>query len=376
MNKVLVIKSDILPYSETFIREQMSAYTQWDAVLVGERYVAGVPLDGLKTRLIPANPVASKVANYLGIAYWGHTDALHSERAKLIHVHFGTEAVKFWPVLRKLDLPVIVTLHGSDINIHPEWWKKHGGLVGRKYPGRLMNLAADERVHFIAVSEAVRQRAIGFGLSADRIQVKYIGVDTAKFAPGGTASFEKKRRILYVGRLIEKKGARYLIEAFRRVCEEVVGAELMIIGDGPLGDELKAKAGQLPVIFAGKMTGDQVKQQIQEARVLCLPSVIAENGDAEGLPIVILEAQATGVPVVTSALGGALEGVIHGKTGFATPAKDPGAIADALIRILNDDSMAQSMATAARAFILEHFDLGTCTARLEQYYDEVSATPR
>lgn len=372
MKKVLVIKSDVLPYSETFIREQMSACVRWQPILIGERYVPGVSLDGLKTSLIRAHPLASKIANYLNVPYWGHARALHAERADLIHVHFGTEAVKFWPLLRKLNLPVIVTLHGSDINIHPEWWKKHGGMIGRKYPGRLLNMAKDERVHFVAVSEAVKQRALDFGLAADRIQVRYIGVDTAKFAPSGKAASHRRRRVLYVGRLIEKKGARYLIEAFERVCEEVVGAELVMIGDGPLSDELKRFAASLPVLFLGKRSSDEVRRQIEESRVVCLPSVIADNGDAEGLPIVILEAQAAGVPVVTSALGGALEGIIHGTTGFATPARDPAALAEALIRILNDDSMSQAMAVAARAFITEHFDLGRCTARLEQYYDEVS----
>jgi glycosyltransferase involved in cell wall biosynthesis len=72
-------------------------------------------------------------------------------------------------------------------------------------------------------------------------------------------------------------------------------------------------------------------------------------------------------------VGGALEGVNPGETGFATPAKDAAAIATALIRILKDDAMAQSMAAAARVFVLEHFDLAKCTARLERYYDEVSA---
>lgn len=374
MKKVLVVKSDILPYSETFIREQISAYASWHAVLVGERYVPGVPLDGLVTKLLPSNPLMSKLMDYLGMPSWGQADALRRERANLIHVHFGTEAVKFWPALRKLDLPVVVTLHGSDINIHREWREKHGGLIGRQYPERLMNLANDGRVHFIAVSEAVRQRAIGFGIREDRVCVKYIGVDTAKFAPGSSEVSKRTSRILYVGRLIEKKGARYLIEAFRRVRNEVAGVELMMIGDGPLRDELKEQSKALPVIFAGKMTGEQVRREIQQARVLCLPSIIAENGDAEGLPIVILEGQAMGVPVVTTALGGALEGIVDGVTGFGTPAKDPMSIAEALIKILQDDSLAQSMATAARAFILERFDLAACTARLEQYYDQWAAT--
>ena len=121
--------------------------------------------------------------------------------------------------------------------------------------------------------------------------------------------------------MVEKKGANILIEAFARVRKQIENAELVMVGDGPLLAEFKQLAQQLrvPVTFTGTLSSDQVKQQIDEARVFCLPSVTATNGDAEGFGLVLLEAQACGVPVVTSARGGATEGIKDGVTGCAFP---------------------------------------------------------
>jgi glycosyltransferase involved in cell wall biosynthesis len=103
--------------------------------------------------------------------------------------------------------------------------------------------------------------------------------------------------------------------------------------------------------------------------VFCLPSLTAGDGDAEGFGIVLLEAQASGVPVVTSAMGGATEGVLHGETGFAFAEKDIDAMAEYLCRILMDDELARSMSVAARRFVAEKFNLKRCTSALEDHYD-------
>jgi glycosyltransferase involved in cell wall biosynthesis len=132
----------------------------------------------------------------------------------LLHAHFGVDAITAWPVAKALDLPMIVTLHGYDINICRKWWEAgYGGRVMRKYPSRLLDLAKEPRVRFIAVSEAVRRRAMSYGIPAEKLRVHYIGVDTKKFAPGDRSVVERERRVLFVGRLVEKKGYEYLIRA-------------------------------------------------------------------------------------------------------------------------------------------------------------------
>jgi glycosyltransferase involved in cell wall biosynthesis len=184
----------------------------------------------------------------------------------------------------------------------------------------------------------------------------------------------RRRRILFIGRFVEKKGGEYLLRAYARLRNRVPDAELTMVGDGPLQKKLEQLAGelQIPVRFPGALGAVQVKREIDEARVLCLPSVTAGNGDAEGFGMVLLEAQACGVPVVTSARGGAEEGVIDGKTGFAFAERDVDTLSERLTRVLTDDDLALSMSEEARPFVKQRFDIRRCTRSLEQLYDEIT----
>jgi glycosyltransferase involved in cell wall biosynthesis len=383
MNKVLVYRSSLLPNSETFIRSQVLSYRRWHGVLAGAERLPGSNLEGLTTLLLSkngpgiGNRVFRRIREQMGFVSPSVVAKLKREAAQIAHVHFGTDAVRIWPALRRLNIPVVVTLHGYDINIYKEWWEKgHGGWLRRRYPRQLLTMADDAKVSFIAVSDAIRQRAIEYGIPAEKVSTKYIGVDVSRFTPGGRPILERKRQILYVGRMIEKKGGDILIEAFARVRQRVPGAELVMAGDGPLFEEFKHLARRLnvPVTFMGQVPNNEVKGQIDESRVVCLPSITAGNGDAEGLPIVVLEAQACGVPVVTSARGGATEGIEHGRTGIAFGEKDVDALESALVRLLSDDTLVAHMTELAQAYVRGRFDLRQCTAALEELYDQVLPT--
>ena len=379
MKKVLIYRSQLLPYSETFIKEQVLSLENWQAVLVGETQVEkGLSLDGLDVRLLGCGKLALvkkiiRKLNYLVKSYSiKQQKSLEQENANLVHVHFATEAVQIWPLVKAMKLPMLVTLHGYDINIHKEWWESgQGGALMKIYPARLSELAKENDVHFIAVSEAIRQQAIEHGIPAEKITVQYIGINSQRFSPAGLPIAQRKRRILYVGRLVEKKGASYLLQAFARIAEQMPDAELIMVGDGPLRAQLEVNASQLQlnVQFLGALNSIQVQQQLHEARVFCLPSITADNGDAEGLGIVILEAQACGVPVVTSARGGAREGILDGVTGFAFPERDVETLADKLLKLLQDDELAMAMSLIAPKFIAENFDIRNRTKLLELHYD-------
>lgn len=383
MKKVLVYRNSLLPYSETFIRSQILAYRRWHGVLTGSERLPDSNFEGLTTLLLGkgrptfSGRVFRRVKERLGYAAPGIVAQLERESAQLAHVHFGTDAVRIWPVLRRLTIPVIVTLHGYDINTYKEWWEQgHGGRGRRTYPSKLLAMAAHADVSFVAVSEAIRQRAIDFGIPGEKIFTQYIGVDLSRFAPGGLPISKRKRQVLYVGRMVEKKGGSILIEAFARVRQQAPTARLVMAGDGPLLGELKRLARRLnvPVKFMGKTPVKEVKRQIDKSRVFCLPSIIASNGDAEGLPISVLEAQACGVPVVTSARGGATEGIRHGRTGFAFQEGDVPALESALLRLLSDDTLVAQMAEAAQAHVRARFDIRKCTAALEELYDRIAAS--
>jgi glycosyltransferase involved in cell wall biosynthesis len=376
--RVIVFKSELLRDSEVFIREQVRSYARWKPVLAGFHPAGNLDLSGLELDFLgdksPSrwNYRARMILRELNISPPGVLRRLKRWGPSLLHIHFGIELVSIWPTARSLGVPILTTLHGLDVNISDASWGKER-FPDRLYPRRLAAIAADPRVYFIAVSDSIRESAIDRGIPASKVFRQYIGVDVSRFSPGGQPILKRNRRILYVGRMVEKKGGNILIEAFANVRKHVSDAELVMIGDGPLLEEFKqlAQRLQLPVIFYGSLRSDQVKEQMDEARVFCLPSITAKNGDAEGFGLVLLEAQACGLPVVTSARGGATEGIRHGATGFAFPESDIHALESALLRLLSDDNLAESMAKEARVFVESNFDIGRCTAALEDLYDQV-----
>jgi glycosyltransferase involved in cell wall biosynthesis len=382
MPTVLVYRRILLPLSETFIKDQLIALRRWRGVLVGLHRLRELPLDGIDVRTLRADHrtfferLRWKLSKWIGTVPQPVIERLKKEGAALLHVHFGVDAIEAWPIAKALNLPMLVTLWGYDINIDRGWWEAgHGGRNMRSFPTRLLKIARQPRVRFIAISDAIRQRAISYGIPEEKIWLCHTGIDCAKFAPSGLPIVERERRVLFVARLVEKKGCEYLIRAFAKVQKKVLDASLIIVGDGDLRDELQQLARELEVNaqFRGALSSVEVVRDLQMTRVFCLPSVRAANGDAEGFGIVLLEAEASGVPVVTSAIGGATEGIDHGVTGFAFAERDVDTLAARLTTLLTDDALAISMAHAGPRFVSDRFDLYRCTERLESLYDIASA---
>ena len=145
----------------------------------------------------------------LRIAAPGATARLRREAASLIHVHFATDAVAYWPLIRRLGLPVVITLHGYDIHVYREFWERRlQPSFYKKYPGRLLALASQDRVHFIAVSESIKRRAVEYGIPPERISVRYIGIDLARFHFAGRPICERRRRIFTSAEWWKRKVAR------------------------------------------------------------------------------------------------------------------------------------------------------------------------
>lgn len=376
--RVFIFRANVLNYSETFIKEQVLALRGWQPIFLSLRHVHGLSIDELNVRfLLPQEPallrkVWNRVNKYTNLLPPSTIRRLREDRAELMHAHFGRDAIIAWPLAQALGIPLIVTLHGYDINIHREWWEAKQDRASRNYPKQLLALAQEPNVHFIAVSQAIRRRAEQFGIPAEKITVRHIGVDTEKFAPGSVPVTARDKKVLFVGRLVEKKGCEFLLRAMARIRTSLPDASLVIVGDGPLRGELEALAEklQIDVEFTGALSSREVGEQMDTARVFCLPSITAQNGDAEGFGMVILEAQAAGVPVVTSARGGAEEGIIDNVTGFAVTESDVEALAERLERILSDDELAARMSKEAPRFVHANFDLRDCTAALEDTYDK------
>ncbi len=380
---IVIYQDGLLSYSETFIKQQILGLKHWNATLVGHKYKKNsLDFSMLQSQLLlPKNSSLFKRLRYK-LNRWNNKPdpagikTLKDLAPSLIHAHFGTSAVDIWPYAKALGIPMLVTLHGFDISIRREWWEEgKRSRRKKKYPAQLDQLAREKSVHFLAVSSAIRDRAIAFGIPAEKITVSYIGVDTQQFSTGPTPVLERKNNIVYVGRLVEKKGSPYLIEAFSAVKAKVPDAQLIIVGKGELEEKLKQSVQALnlrDVIFAGAKTSQQVKELIDQSKVFCLPSITANNGDAEGLPISILEAQASGVFVVTSSSGGLHDNLIPQETCFYFEEKNVTQLADQLIELLSYPEKHTHILATQNLLIDEKFQLTKCAAQLEAIYDRFS----
>ena len=202
----------------------------------------------------------------------------------------------------------------------------------------------------------------------------YIGVDLHKFQalPIGAT----RAGVLFVGRLVEKKGCEYLLRAMASVQQTCPDDLLTVIGDGPFRGQLESQAKELGLAcrFMGVQPPAIVREHLQRTRIFCAPSITAENGDSEGLGMVFAEAQAMGIPVVSTLHGGIPEVVANGKTGLLVNERDHEALAAAITSLLGDTSLWNQFRHSARAHIEHSFDLAKQTAELESIYQSLMAT--
>lgn len=377
MRRVLVYVPRVLPLSLTFVADQARSLRRWHPELVGREHLAGgLAIDDLlapemRDRSGPPSPVPRVIGRVTRRAP-RLREAVARIHPDLIHAHFLTGGFDVVATLPALPCPVVVTAHGFDASwygmpptiLRPEQWLH--AMMRRRLVRR--------PVHFVAVSHFIRDQLLRFGAPAHRVVVHHTGVDTTYFTPPDRGS--ERRGILFVGRLVEKKGVLDLLEAVAQLRDEGIAPPVEIIGDGPLRADVErfVVRERLDVRLRGAQSREEVRAAMRRAAVQCNPSRTARNGDREGFGMVLAEAQATGLPVVASSSGGMVDAVDDGRTGFLVPEADPVAVSHALRRCLLDDGLHARLSAAARPWVLERFDLARQATVLEDLYDSWSAS--
>ncbi|MFW6078441.1 MAG: glycosyltransferase [Gemmatimonadota bacterium] len=366
----IIFRKRLLPWSETFIAAQGGSLRRYRPVFVGFRELpAGAAyLDGQDRVVLEDHAFSRNISKALLKGFGWVTPrwrrALEARRPAVMHVHFGVNAPNAMPIARTLGIPIVVTYHGMDIAI-----ERRGRRVRRERQ-RIFRRA--QRI--IAVSGFIAELLREAGCPETKLVVHHIGIDTDRFAPGPAAE-RADARILFVGRLVPKKGFIHLLRAMPRVLRAVPDAEIVVAGDGPLRTDLEGTARRLrvPCRFLGVQTPDRVRRLMRESTLLCAPSIVAGDGNAEGLPMTVVEAQASGLPVVAFPSGGLSEGVVDGETGLIAPPRDEAALAQRLVTLLEDRDRRARFSEAARAHAVRNFDLKRQTTKLEAIYDAARA---
>jgi glycosyltransferase involved in cell wall biosynthesis len=345
-----LFRAPLFNVSETFVRAQATGLVRYRPLLIGREDKGNIPAE-LAGRVL-LRPGAERVRAYAPV---------------LVHAHFGPDGLRALPLAARLGVPLITTLHGYDVSRSTSALLRSGRLSWMHYALRRHKLQRRGAL-FLAVSDALRRRAIALGYPPERTLIHYNGVDLGCFpaGPGGPDT------ILFVGRLVEKKGVAILLRAFAGVRRALPNASLVIIGECPLRTLLERLAGE-SVRFLGGQPPEAVAEWMRRATVLAAPSVTARDGDAEGLPNVIAEAAAAALPAVGTDHAGIPEAILDGETGYIVPEHDSETLAARLVAILGDGALRDRMGAAARALAERSFDLAGQMRRLEEIYDRVRA---
>ena len=368
MRSVLVYRDVILPRSEVgFMRRQYGGFRTLRPVWVGRRLTGDADALGMEALRLGRGglPGAFDRLAFKGLGLVPPVPDLRALDPAVVHAQFGRGGAFALPLARHLGVPLVVTFHGGDAHKNTHY--------ARRFPPRLYQHRLDALIaataRFVCVSDSVRDRLIERGFPPGKLAVLPIGIDRADAicAPADPPL------LLFVGRFVEKKGLAVLIEALHRLGERAAPMEVVIIGDGPLGPALRRQAAGLPRLrFLGWQPAGAVSGWMARAAMLCVPSLRARDGDAEGLPSVAVEAMALGLPVIAGSAAG-LAGVVDpGRTGLVVPSGDAAALADAILALRDDPDARRWMGQAGRARVQRDFDAAVQSRRLEALLLEVA----
>ena len=371
---VAVFCKHYLPTSQTFVRDHLTTLRRYRPVAVADSLTPdGLAVDGVPVIVRPrGRTIAPRVTAWLSRRghYLSLRESIRRSHADLVHAHFGTGGVMVRRACRQLGLPLVVTLHGYDVTVRADD-NANVRRLGAGYAAQRKALLHDAAA-IITVSQYLAGRLVQLGAEPSKIHVIPCGVDTAHFE---ATPVPNTQHVVFVGRLVEKKGCEDLLRA---VATSARSATVTVIGDGPLRHSLLQLASELnvPADFLGYQPHERVQREIRHAQVVALPSRTAADGDQEGLPVIALEAAASGRPVVGYRHSGIPEAVVDGYTGLLAVEGDVTGLAVALTELLDDHARSQEMGTAARDRATQLFDLTATTARIERVYDRVLASVR
>lgn len=259
-----------------------------------------------------------------------------------LHVHFANAGTSVAMLASEISgIPYSITIHGPDELLSPVQ-----NNLGRKIA----------HARFVAcITHFCRSQAMWFSDQEHwpKLKIVHCGVEPARY--GANRKAQPGKNLLFIGRLGPVKGATLLLDAFAALRDRHPEARLTLVGDGPIRGELEAQARALGIdevtTFTGYLSQDDVAAKLAEADMLALPSF------AEGLPVVLMEALASGIPVIASQIAGIPELVRDGETGFVVPAGDVETLTARLDQLLSDPELCARMGAAGRELVRREHDI-------------------
>lgn len=356
--------TEFLSRTETWIYSQIMWNRDFRHMILCRRRVFPdeFPWDEVLVRK-PPRGLQAGIMNFLREKDPATTEAVNLRpfQPRLIHAHYGWEGYRNLNLRRRLGVPMVTTFYGLDASKLPRrwWWR-------RRYPELFR-----EGDLFLTEGPHMKGRLVALGAPEEKTLVIALGIDLerVRFQPRTPVA---EPRILMAASFREKKGHRYAVEAFRRIAERFPTVRLEFIGHGPLRPAIRK---QIPLhlipraTFHGSSSYDRYLELLGEASILLAPSVTASDGDTEGgAPVCLLEAQASGIPIVATTHCD-IPNVIHpaGRE-FLVPERDPEALADALAQLLENPSRWERLGDDGRRWAADNFDVRKQAAKIAAAY--------
>ncbi|HUP48546.1 MAG TPA: glycosyltransferase [Thermoanaerobaculia bacterium] len=289
------------------------------------------------------------------------------EKCDVIHAHFGPVGSSFRFLRELWQAPLVVSFHGYDFS------RTRSGELPRY--AKLFEASDAITVH----SDFAANRLVELGCPSSRLVHLPCGVDLDQFPYREHVLGEGEPiKLLTVGRLVEKKGVEFSVRALAALRDFPRAIRYDIVGDGPLGAPLRDLVATLGledrVIFHGAQNGEYVRRLLEQAHVFALTCVTAGDGETEGTPVSLLEAQACGLPVVSSYHSGIPEIVLHGQSGLLSEERDVAGIAENLGFLLRNPELCARFGQEGRRHVQMHHDIGALNLRLAQLYERLATS--
>lgn len=277
---------------------------------------------------------------------------LRSERFDLIHAHWlipqGFVAALSLLITRK-KIPLLCTSHGGDL-----FALKGKGLQFLK------RWVMDKSAALTVVSKAMRKTVVAMGIDPDKVEVIPMGVDLKSLFTPDPCVQRKTDELLFVGRLVEKKGVQFLLEAMPAVLKKHPSIRLILAGSGPMEEELRQQAQRLQisdrVAFLGMVSQTKLPDLYRTATLAIFPFVVAKSGDQEGFGLVQVEAMGCECPIIAGDLPAIHDIITHEENGMIVESGNAQALADAIIRMLADPDLCAKLAGEGRRRVVQKFD--------------------
>ncbi|HUF12924.1 MAG TPA: glycosyltransferase [Longimicrobiales bacterium] len=376
MPLVLHYRSRFPVPSETFIRTTVTSHSRYRAVVSTHEIVRGTAWSDdppLRLDECAGGRVASLARRWLPLAEIRQrrarvARAIRAVCPEVVHAHFAAEGVAAWPAARRAGIPLVVTFYGFDATELPRDWRWRRRIRALLHHATLV----------LAEGPSLRERLIDLGAPPHRTRVHPIPIRIESF-PFRLPAPRERAIVLQACRFVPKKGVDLTLRAFARAADGT-GSRLRLIGDGPERPALEALARELGIAerveFAGMRTHEQYARDLADADVFIHPSRFGPKGDGEGgAPTALIEAQATGLPIVSTTHAD-IPFVAGAGGALLAPEDDLDQLAAHLRWLLQHPERWADLARAGRRHVERQHEASLLAERLESHYDDARAMMR